>query len=220
MPKRLLQLPDDAVRILPEHPETGMGFYVVKGRFPQAYVDNVFIVAGDNYLVPLRHPEFFSVADLLDARPLPSEAETAAGFVLTSCAASRHTASLPSGYKPSQDCVPVFASVALGEPTVLSRYLGCDTDPRLSDSQLPKGTVLTSRLNHSDAHTGFAATSRYAHPLPAPVCNVFEYELPAGTQLQIGTVLPCFGQVGGGAEIRLLAATAVTPCGQIRLPEL
>lgn len=220
MPKRLLRLPDDAIRILSDHPETGMGFYVVKGRFPQAYVDTVFIVGGDHYLVPLRHPEFFAVADLLDARPLPRDAEPAAGFVLASAAPSRHAASLPSGYKPSQDCVPVFTTLTLDAPTVLSRYLGCEADPRLVDSQLQKGTVLTSRLNHNDAHTGFAATSRYAHPLPAPVCNVFEYELPAGTSLQIGTVLPCFGQVGGGVEMRLLAATAVTPCGQIRLTEL
>lgn len=220
MPKRLLQLPEDAIRALPEHPETGMGFYVVKGRFPQAYVDNVFIVAGDNFLVPLRHPEFFSVSDLLDARPLPEGAEPATGFVVASSAPTRHAASLPSGYKPSQDCVPVFATLTLSDPAVLSRYLGCEFDPRLADSQLPKGTVLTSRLNHSDVHTGFAATSRYAHPLPAPVCHVFEYELPAGAQLQIGTVLPCFGQVGGGVEIRLLATTPVTPCGQIRLPKL
>ncbi|MCK7491646.1 MAG: hypothetical protein MZW92_08090 [Comamonadaceae bacterium] len=52
----------------------------------------MFIVAGDNFLVPLRHPEFFSVADLLDARPLPDGAEPATGFVLASSAPTRHAA--------------------------------------------------------------------------------------------------------------------------------
>ncbi|MCK7492872.1 MAG: hypothetical protein MZW92_16160 [Comamonadaceae bacterium] len=30
--------------------------------------------------------------------------------------------------------------------------------------------------------------------------HVFEYELPAGTRVQVGAVLSCFGQVGGGVE--------------------
>jgi hypothetical protein len=220
MPKRLLQLPEDAVLMLAALPETGMGFYVIKGRFPQAYVDNVYIVGGDLNLLPLRHAEFFSVADLIDGAALPVTAEAAAGFIVSSSAASRHAASLPSGYKPAQDCVPVFATLSLSEPMVLSRYLGSAIDPRLGECQLSKGTVLTSHLNHSDAHTGFAAVSRFGHPLPSPLCNVFEYELPAGAQFQVSTVLPCFGQVGGGIELRLLADAPVTACGQQRLPAI
>lgn len=219
MAKQLLQLPDDAIQILPQHPETGMGFYVIKGHFPKAYVDNVFIIAGDHYLVPLRHAEFFSVADLIEGRPLPRNAETAEGFVITSSSSSRHAASLPSGYKPTAECVPVFAAATLPEATVLGRYLGAETDPRLVDSRLVPGSILTTRLNRNDVQTGFAATSRYGLPLPSPACHVFEYEIPSGTQVIIGTVLPCFGQVGGGIEIRLTAATAVTPCGQQRLGE-
>lgn len=220
MPKRLLRLPDDAISMLSGLAETGMGFYVVKGRFPQAYVDNVYVVAGNHYLVPLRHAEYFSVADLMDGATLPETAESAASFHLESSAASRHAAALPTGYKPPQETMTVSAALTLEQPMVMCRYLGSEDDPRLVDGQLAKGSFVTTRLDLSEARTGYAATSRFGHPLPAPLCCVVEYEIPAGISLQLATVPPCFGQGGGGIEARLVTSAPVPAPRRVRLPIL
>jgi hypothetical protein len=217
MAKRLLQLADETIDILRQHPETGMGFYVVKGHFPRAYVDSVFVIAGDHYLLPMKHPDFFCVADLLSGVPLPEESEKMAGFTLSSSAPARNAASLPTGYKSATGCVPLVRTTTLAEPVVVCRYLASEADPRSSDSRLPDGTYLTTRLDLNDVHTGFAAVGRYALPVPVAASHVFEYELPAGTHVQVGAVLSCFGQVGGGVEVRLTAPTSVTPGNRVLL---
>jgi len=219
MPKRLLQLSDDTVSLLRAHAETGMGFYVVKGHFPESYVDRDFVIAGDHYVVPFRHPEIFSVADLLEGRPLPLESEKTANFVITRSAAARDEVSLPPGYKPNPACIPLHASVTLAEPTVCCRYLGSPSDARMSKGALARDTLLTTRFELNEVRTGFAAVARFALPLPSPASHVFEYELPAGTPLLIRTVPPCFAQMGGGIEIRLSAATPVVLHGYRRLSD-
>ncbi len=217
MAKRLLQLADETIDILRQHPETGMGFYVVKGNFPRAYVDSVFVIAGDHYLLPMKHPDFFCVADLLSGVPLPEESEKIVGFTVSSSAPARNAASLPTGYKSATGCVPLVRTTTLAEPVVVCRYLASEADPRLSDSTLPEGTYLTTRLDLNDVHTGFAAVGRYALPVPVAASHVFEYELPAGTHVQVGAVLSCFGQVGGGVEVKLAARTNVTPRARVHL---
>lgn len=217
MEKRLLQLDAETIEILRQHPETGMGFYVVKGHFPRAYVDSVFVIGGDHYLLPMKHPEFFCVADLLAGTPLPEEAEISAGFTVSSSAPARSVTSLPTGYKPPPGCVPQVRSTTLSEAAVVCRYLGSAEDPRLSDSTLPEGTYLTTRLDLNDVHTGYAAVGRYALPLPVAASHIFEYELPAGTSVQVGAVPSCFGQVGGGVEVRLMERTSVTPRTRVLL---
>lgn len=219
MPKRMLQLSDKIVRLLRGYAETGMGFYVVKGHFPETYVDRDFVIGGNHYVLPFRHAEIFSVADLLDGRPLPLDAEQTANFVISRSAAARDDLSLPPGYKPHAPCVSVYASVSLPEPTVCCRFLGSASDPRLSDQTLAANTLLTTRLELNDVFTGFAAVARYALPLPSPASHVFEYELPAGTHLLIRTVPQCFTQMGGGVELRLCAPTQVTLRGYLRLSD-
>lgn len=220
MAKRLLQLTGDLIQLLRTHSETGMGFYVVKGRFSWAYVDSVFVIGGSHCLLPLTHPEFFSVADLLEGVSIPPTVEETSGFVVTSSAPSRHAAPLPSRYKPQPGCVPLIGSVTLSQPTVFCRYLAPAEDARWADSMLPKGTYLATRFDLNDARTGFAAVARYALPLPIPASHVFEYELPSGTHMQIGTAFSCFGQAGGGVEVRLTAQTPATPQGQRLLADI
>jgi hypothetical protein len=84
---------------------------------------------------------------------------------------------------------------------------------------LAKGTYLTTDRDRQYANTGFAVVGRYALPIPIPASNVFEYELPSGTTLAIGTVLPNYGQAGGGVEIRTIADVAAVQSVQPSIPE-
>jgi hypothetical protein len=43
-----------------------------------------------------------------------------------------------------------------------------------------------------------------------PASHVHTYELPPASRLLVGTVLPSYGQAGGGVEVKLPAATAAT----------
>jgi len=69
------------------------------------------------------------------------------------------------------------------------------------------------------ADSGFGAVGRYALPIPLPASHVFQYELPQGTTIEVGTVGPNFGQSGGGVEIHLPNATSATRIGNIRIPD-
>ncbi|MCK7491645.1 MAG: hypothetical protein MZW92_08085 [Comamonadaceae bacterium] len=130
--------------------------------------------------------------------------------------------SLPSGYKPSQDCVPVFAALTIERPH------GAEPLPRLrvrpaarrlaayeGRGALPRASITATSAPASPP------PARYAHPLPAPVCHVFEYELPAGTQLQIGTVLPCTSaRWAAGSRCACWRPRRSRPAGRSVLPEL
>jgi hypothetical protein len=219
MPKTLLQLTDDAIVLLRENPETGMGFYIVKGHFPQTYVDRDFVIGGNYYLLPFRHPEIFSVADLLEGTPMPHSAERTSDFAVSRSAATRHDLALPPGYMPKVGCFPLYNTVTLTEDTVCARYLGSGADNRVHDGILAKDTLVTTRYDLNEVRTGYGAVARYALPLPSPASHVFEYELPAGTQLLIGTIPPCFAQIGGGIEMRLSEPTPVVLHGYRHLSD-
>jgi hypothetical protein len=51
---------------------------------------------------------------------------------------------------------------------------------------------------------------RFALPVPVPACHQFIYQLPVGTVLKVGTVLPQYGQAGGGVEVQLTHGETVT----------
>src|SRR3990170_4770099 len=91
------------------------------------------------------------------------------------------------------------------------------SDPRYYclDDVLAGTPIPTERDN---ADSGFGAVGRYALPIPLPASHVFQYELPQGTTIEVGTVGPNFGQSGGGVEIHLPNATSATRIGNIRIP--
>ena len=217
MPKPLLQLNEVAIRSLREHSETGMGFYIGNGRLAQEQIERVLVVSGNHYVVPFDHPEFFSVVDLLEGEPFPGEVTEHITLTAFVPAPSRHTVQLPPEYHPTAGAIALIGSATVSRPTVFHRFTGSPVDPRLTGSTLAKDTYLTTQLDQSYANTGFAAVGRYALPLPTPASHVFEYEIPAGTHLLVGTVLPSFGQAGGGVEVKLLAPTTVNLRGHMHL---
>lgn len=77
------------------------------------------------------------------------------------------------------------------------------SDPAFDGQTLCAGTYLTTLLDHSLTNTGFGAVGRYALPIPAPATHLYQYELPRGTSLGVGTVAPMFGQSGGGVEAKI-----------------
>jgi hypothetical protein len=214
MTKPLLQLTQ--VESLVGLPEAGMGFYLVDGELEGDKSPRLLVIAGDGYAIPVEHPKYFSIADLLDGEPVPDPASKQPINVSGLTTASLRTASLPSGYGPSAGAVPLLGTVSLTKNTLFYRFIGSAKDPRFAGSilagwTLARDTYLTTASDQNYANTGFAAVGRYALPIPVPASHVFEYELQKGTQLAVGTVLPNFGQAGGGVEVKTLGtATVVT----------
>lgn len=210
MEKPLLQLAQKRVQSLEGLPEAGMGFYVANGKIEGDNSVRLLIIAGDNYVIPAEHSEFFSIVDLLGGEPVPDAAYKQPIDVLElSTASLRNTTVLPSGYVHSAGAIPLLGTVSLTKNTVFYRFIGSSTDPRLSGSTLVKDTYMTTASDQHYANTGFAAVGRYALPIPVPASHVFEYELPTNTQLVVGTVLPNFGQAGGGVEVKTLRPVSV-----------
>lgn len=126
---------------------------------------------------------------------------------------SRNEVELPVGYAPSAGAVSLIGLAKLSKPTLFYRYISSPTDIRLSGKVLDQGTYLTTALDFGYANTGFAAVGRYALPLPVPASHVFQYVLPKGTPIQIGTALPMFGQSGGGVEIKTMSKATILNLG-------
>jgi hypothetical protein len=204
MPKpfgRLKSLDTYALRDLPE---TGMGFYILRGQVDFEQYDRTLIIAGDHIVPAEEHPQLFSIKELWSREPFPQEAR-AGGVDLSNLRTTTSNVSLPSGYVAMSGAVPLLGSITLAGPTKFYRFIMSASDHRYHGSTLVKDTYLTTDLDHQLVNTGFGVVGRYALPIPVPASHVFEYELPAGTVLNVGTVLPNFGQSGGGVEVRTTA---------------
>jgi hypothetical protein len=107
----------------------------------------------------------------------------------------------------------VLKGVPLAVPraatVTLYRYIRGRKDRKYQSGQLQSGTYLTTVLDRGYANSGLAAVGRYALPSAFPPDNVFEYTLAGTTLADIGTVLPNFGEAGGGVEVLLTAVTSV-----------
>ena len=62
------------------------------------------------------------------------------------------------------------------------------------------GTYCSPFRDGQKITSGFEAVGRFALPVPLPYKHMVLLVPPAGTQVQIGTVVPNFGQAGGGVE--------------------
>jgi hypothetical protein len=197
--------------------ESGMGYYIIRGRLDYDQSDRTLVVAGDR-IVPATDDEFFSVAELWKREPFPQELRS--GVSLHNPQPTTSTFTLPSGYVASVGAIPLLGTVQLAAATKFYRFIMATTDHRYSSGVLAAGTYLTTDLDRLLANTGFGAVGRYALPIPVPASFVFEYELPANTVLQggaiqptvlqVGTVQPNFGQAGGGVEVKTTTPLTAT----------
>ncbi|MBI2841109.1 MAG: hypothetical protein HYX75_22545 [Acidobacteria bacterium] len=220
MTKILAQLDERSRSALSSVPEAGMGFYIVRARLRHnKAIDQVCVIGGDFLVVPQDHPDFVSISDLTPGTGFPTEPGVRVSAAITAPASLAAPASLPPGYIPSPGAIPLFVRVTLTARTLFYRFSGMAIDPCFDGRTLRRGTYLTTESDHGYANTGFAAVGRYALPLPVPASILFVYQLPAGTDLFVGTVMPNYGQAGGGVEARLRADAVPTWKTIIALPD-
>jgi hypothetical protein len=214
MPKpyaKLSSLEFDALRQLPE---TGMGYYLLRGKLDYGQYDRTIVIAGDR-IVPGSDNEFVSVEDLWKREPFPKEERT--GVSLRDLQISTSHVGLPPGYLVTPGAVPLLGTITLAAPTKFYRFIMAPIDHRFAAGTLAQDTYVTSELDRLLVNTGFGVVGRYALPIPVAASFVFEYDLPKGSVLQVGTVQPNFGQSGGGVELKTTAPLTAT---QQKLPSL
>ncbi|MBI2836672.1 MAG: hypothetical protein HYX75_00010 [Acidobacteria bacterium] len=174
---------------------------------------------GDFLIVPQDDPELVSISDLTPGTVFPTEPAVQVSAAITAPASLAATASLPPAYIPFSGAIPLLVRVTLTARTLFYRFSRMVIDPCFDGRTLRRGTYLTTESDHGYANTGFAAVGRYALPLPVPASILFVYQLPAGTDISVGTVLPNYGQSGGGVEARLGADAVPTWATSIALPD-
>ncbi|HEX8318886.1 hypothetical protein [Longimicrobium sp.] len=207
----LLQLAGVSQAKLAGLPESGMGYVLASALLPDDRSESLVIVGGNDYVIPLEpHPRFFSLADLLAGQPFPSIVPRVVTVALTAPAA-HNVATLPAGYLPVAGAIALLGTIMVSSKTRFYRYTGTVGDRRFSGTHLAVDTYLTTEADQTYANTGFAAVGRYALPIPVPASYVHVYDLPVGTSLLVGTVLPNYGQAGGGVEVKTLASAGIGP---------
>lgn len=99
-------------------------------------------------------------------------------------------------------------------PEKFVRFSAFGNDRRVRpDGSLLPGTYVTSERDAAVIPSGFAAVGRYALPNPIAAIHRFDIEIVGGVAGLVGTVLPAFGQAGGGVEIEL---TGGAPAGSVK----
>jgi hypothetical protein len=214
MPKPYAKLGSFDYEMLRKLAESGMGYYLLRGKLDRGQYDRTLIIAGDR-IVPATDNEFVSVEDLWKREPFPSL--TRGGVSLRDLQVATSPLGLPAGYLASTGAVPLLGSVTLSVPAKFYRFMMAATDHRFALGMLAPGTYLTTALDQKFVNTGFGAVGRYALPIPVPALYVFEYELPTGSLLQVGTVQPNFGQSGGGVEVKTVSSLTAK---QLTLPNM
>jgi len=207
-------------------PETGMGLYVVQTD------QGVIAVQSGGVALPCYDASpFYNLSDLEAGIPAPARQPHDQPFHINPIRvfanrfeAQQAIAGHPPAPAPPLATVPpgavlLFAKYALQQATVFLRFLCIPIDMRFVAGQLLQHTYLSTRLENRTANSGFAAVGRFALPLPAPARYVIEYELPALTLIEVGTVAPLFGQSGGGVEVRLMQATRPIMVNSFQMPE-
>lgn len=214
MIKPSLRLSSNTVEALQQRDETGMGYYAINLEFDEESFERSAVIVGD-HVVPSRHDEFVSMSDLFSGEVFPER--QSGGVRLRVPSKPRQPVALPPSYTPSLGAIALLGSVTLSSKATFYRFLSISHDHRYVGGQLLHGTYLTTELDRGYANTGFAAVGRYALPIPVPASHLLSYELPVGTKLLIGTVLPNYGQAGGGVEVKTTVSVAAT---QLKLPKL
>jgi len=204
------------------HPETGMNVQVV------LIADGPIAVLADGSALPCYATQnYYDLFDLIAGVPAPQRGQP--NFTLPApyrvvssrlqAQAAIAAAGVASATTPAVGAHPLIARRTLTAPTVFLRYISSAKDRRFIGTNLLPQTYLTTPLEAGTATSGFAAVGRFSLPLPVPACTVIEYELPAGSVIDAGTVAPLFGQSGGGVEICLASSPSVTRIRSRTVPE-
>jgi hypothetical protein len=217
MGKTLLQLSEESRPQLAKLSEAGMGYFHASARLPNGSIIGDVVVAGDHYVVPIEpYLNYFTLADLIKGEPFPGAKPPAVLESITvtlKVPPARAIVSLPPGWVPAAGPVALLGSIVLSTKTRFYRYTGTSVDHRFRGGHLAADTYLTTEADRTYANTGFAAVGRYALPIPSPASYVHAYDIAAGTSLLVGTVLPNFGQAGGGVEVKTISAGTGTSGG-------
>jgi hypothetical protein len=201
-------------------PEAGMSVQLIQTP------NGVVAVLSDGHALPCYADRvFYDLTDLLAGVPVPNQTrqgsiQALAGYPSRLAAMAAIAAGHPAMPTPPRvGASPLLVRRKLQVPTAFYRYISSNKDHRYKAGKLSLGTYLTTRLETAIATSGFAAVGRFALPLPIPTTQVIEYSLPTGTDIDVGTVAPLFGQSGGGVEVCLVNATSAVAAATLSLPE-
>ena len=85
---------------------------------------------------------------------------------------------------------------------IFVRYSAFHPDFRIGrNGSVRPGTYVTTATDMPHVPSGLAAVGRYALPNPAPALYIYTMSPPPGISIRCGTVVPRFGQAGGGVEV-------------------
>lgn len=211
-------------------PETGMGFQFVEGygsgQFRQLLVLNAedafdvtdlqLLDQGDLLTILLNSSRVISAihgANLVSGTLSLSSMSVAPPRVSGGNASGGSPDTSPSG--PAAVVAPpssLTRSFTLTAIRMFYRYSAYNPDKRVaaSSGDFLAGTYATTDSDLTLVTSGFGAVGRYA--LPSPKSALYRYEINAsvGTALTTGTVVPAFGQAGGGVEAFFALAVSNT----------
>jgi hypothetical protein len=194
-------------------PEFGMGYHfgirVEIGKH-RVNASDLFVVlngtvAGipDEFLrLPGNSPEAIHALDMptVDIRP----AEEVTSLEASGLVASEHLRRAKE--KARVHGSPPFR-MKLSTATGFVRFSAFANDRRIKpDGSVLAGTFVTSASDAAAVPNALAAVGRYALPNPNPPVFRFDIAAAAGTHVRYGTVIPQFGQAGGGAEMEFYQA--------------
>lgn len=183
----------------------------LKDRFTPGTATFQDFSGGNTFPIDQENPEKSEIVDLAKAIDLLKSTATKMKMYLT----------INPQYKlPGVGSFPLVGSQTLSEDTRFFRVICSQSDFRYDSNSmvLRDSTYLMPYLDHLHSNSGFATVARFALPIPLPACYLFQYELPAGTQIRVGTVAPAFGQSGGGVEVMTENRVPAKQYGPIILP--
>jgi len=192
--------------------ETGMDFIIVSGVNDNNRIH--FVIRGNGYAAPIvetrrGYKNIYTLLDIYEGKPLPNVETKVKVIALSNIRAMPMTnVNLPQGYLPTQGAHQLLGSLRLTHNTRFFRFTSSQIDRRFNttNSSLSSNTYLTTANDQSFVNSGFGVVGRYALPMPVPASYLHEYEIPAQTNLEVGTVAPQFGQAGGGVEVKTIGA--------------
>jgi hypothetical protein len=201
----LIEIPRDAVKVLVDAPEVGMGYQRGTLLAPDGRSLEGFFVAA-SYFIPEDSP---------DLRENPAARDLSKLLLLLEPPRpSTYGRSSPPpiiGLQSPASINPAILSAQPGSPPHQGTTIASDVFYRLSafmkdrrvrpDGSLAPQSYCTSETDMTVVPSGLAAVGRYALPTRISARYVFEVRPGAGVPILFGTVTPNYGLAGGGVEV-------------------
>lgn len=221
----MLKLSETDVQRFVSMPELGMGYQLVscpdgRANFNHYILLNCSILVSDEELRDISVAHRLSAASsansfekLLAELPTAKDVELSNDWDAFQAIARVGTSARWPGASSGKELhsSPPFQR-SLRDPKLCVRFSAFERDRRvLPDGKVASGTYVTPLLELRHCDTGFGACGRYALPNPAPAKWLFVILAHAMSEYLCGTVVPAFGNAGGGLEIELSGnATALS----------